>query len=284
MNVNIAQIVIHPDDERASSAFLRDNGLQDALRIIWRVTGDALLAEQLLVPLAAAYADAPATLLLFPPGREGGELATRLAWRLGGSAACGISRCNLHERWITKASYGSALAATLAFSQFPLCVTPAPVSTLLSVDMLPALEEREVVAQPLNSGVRLIEAQTLPVPPLLSANVILATGQGACGEGFDALARELNAEPGYSRQRVMSGGCDEQRMLGVSGQTVAPEVCIIAGASGAAAFMAGVNQSRFIVAINTDPAAPVFAAADVGIVDDAQAVLEALVACRRASG
>jgi electron transfer flavoprotein alpha subunit len=56
-------------------------------------------------------------------------------------------------------------------------------------------------------------------------------------------------------------------------------VCIVAGASGAAALMAGVRASRFIVAINSDASAPVFDQADVGIVDDWLPVLEALAAC-----
>jgi hypothetical protein len=65
-------------------------------------------------------------------------------------------------------------------------------------------------------------------------------------------------------------------MLGISGQKIAPALCTMAGASGASAFLAGIAGSDFIVAINHDPAAPVFAAADVGIVGDVTEVLEAL--------
>ncbi len=77
----------------------------------------------------------------------------------------------------------------------------------------------------------------------------------------------------------MLGECDESRMIGVSGQLLAPALCIVAGASGAAAFSAGITQSQFIVAINNHPDAPVFAQADVGIVAEWQPALEALAQC-----
>ena len=110
----------------------------------------------------------------------------------------------------------------------------------------------------------------------------MVVGQG--GEDVDAdkitaLAQSLGMEAGYSRARVMNGGYDANRLVGISGQLLAAEVCIVAGASGAAALMAGVKDCQFIVAINHDASAPVFSQADVGIVDDWQPVLDALANC-----
>ena len=110
---------------------------------------------------------------------------------------------------------------------------------------------------------------------------MLVVGQGrsdADAEKITALGKEFGAEVGYSRARVMNGGFDAERVIGISGHLLAPDVCIVAGASGAAALMAGVRQSRFVVAINSDASAPVFSQADVGIVDDWLPVLEALAA------
>lgn len=110
---------------------------------------------------------------------------------------------------------------------------------------------------------------------------MLVVGQGgeaADAESIAALAQNLGAEAGYSRGRVMNGGHDADRLVGISGHLLAPDICIVAGASGAAALMAGVRDSRFIVAINHDAGAPVFSQADVGIVDDWLPVLEALAA------
>lgn len=91
------------------------------------------------------------------------------------------------------------------------------------------------------------------------------------------LAEKLGAEVGYSRARVMNGGVDAEKVIGISGHLLAPEVCIVVGASGAAALMAGVRNSKFVVAINHDASAAVFSQVDVGVVDDWKVVLEALV-------
>ena len=58
------------------------------------------------------------------------------------------------------------------------------------------------------------------------------------------LAEKLGAEVGYSRARVMNGGVDAEKVIGISGHLLAPEVCIVVGASGAAALMAGVRNTQ----------------------------------------
>jgi len=117
---------------------------------------------------------------------------------------------------------------------------------------------------------------------LLAAERVLVVGQGgeeADAGGIAALAQNLGAEAGYSRARVMNGGYDADRLVGISGHLLAPDICIVAGASGGAALMAGGGGGRFFVGVNHDASAPVFSQADVGIVDDWLPVLEALVAC-----
>ena len=88
--------------------------------------------------------------------------------------------------------------------------------------------------------------------PLLRAGRVLVVGQGgseADADKITALGQALDAEVGYSRARVMNGGFDADRVTGISGHLLSPDVCIVAGASGAAALMAGVRQSRFVVAM-----------------------------------
>lgn len=105
----------------------------------------------------------------------------------------------------------------------------------------------------------------------------LSMGDEADNQEIAMLAEKLGAEVGYSRARVMNGGVDAEKVIGISGHLLAPEVCIVVGASGAAALMAGVRNSKFVVAINHDASAAVFSQADVGVVDDWKVVLEALV-------
>ena len=79
-----------------------------------------------------------------------------------------------------------------------------------------------------------------------------------------------------SRPAAMNAWKPMNRLIGVSGAMVGPEVCITAGVSGAAAFYAGIEKSKFIVAINTDEKAPIMKMADVAIVDDFLPIMEEL--------
>ncbi|MGU3416139.1 electron transfer flavoprotein subunit alpha/FixB family protein [Enterobacteriaceae bacterium C34A] len=277
--MKIAVVTLRPEDEGHLASFLEQNALSP--QQCWRMQNASVASH--LATIEAEYHLALPDLILFPPSAEGNELATRLAWRLRGSAVCQARGFDGETRTVRKAVYGNALTATLQPEHFPLCLSVV-VADLRQHAVFPA-------DMPVNLLTPVTVSDALPPPdvlnksahPLQSARVVLAAGQGALDQAIARLAQKLKAETGFTRQRVMAGGCDEQRMLGISGQSVAPEVCLIAGASGASAFMAGVSQSQFIVAINHDPEAPVFAAADVGIVGEAEEVLEAL-ASRVSSG
>ncbi|HEY4436740.1 MAG TPA: FAD-binding protein [Lelliottia sp.] len=274
--MNLAMVILKPEDEGPMADFLAAHGFHP--QCCWRVNGGNI--EALLPALESAFiADSP-DMVLFPSSTTGDELATRLGWRLQGSAVCQVQGWDSEACTISKAVYGNALTATLRPVRRPICLSLAANLPRLNAVFPADIPVTEIAPVAISGGLPAPEILTKSAHPLQSARVVLATGQGATGEIFDQLAAALHAEPAFTRQRVMAGGCDEQRMLGISGQSVAPEVCLIAGASGASAFMAGVTQSRFIVAINQDPDAAVFAAADVGVVGDAQEVLQALVACR----
>ncbi|MDK9354611.1 FAD-binding protein [Lelliottia sp. V106_10] len=274
--MNIAMVILKPEDEGPIADFLAAHQLHP--QCCWRANGGNI--EALLPTLESAFITDSPELVLFPSSAAGDELATRLAWRLRGSAICLVQSWNNETQTVTKAVYGSALMATLRPERRPVCLSLAANLPRLNAVFPTDIHTAEIVPIEISGGLPEPEILTKSAHPLQSARVVLATGQGATGEIFEQLAAALHAEPAFTRQRVMAGGCDEQRMLGISGQSVAPEVCLIAGASGASAFMAGVAQSRFIVAINQDRDAAVFAAADVGVVGDAQEVLQALVACR----
>lgn len=275
--MNIAIVILEPDDEGPMADFLAAHGVNP--QWCWRATAEQR-AEALLPALESAFITDSPDVVLFPPSTAGDELATRLAWRLHGSAVCQIQGWNKEMHTVTKAVYGNALTATLRPERQPICLSLARHLPRLNAVFPADNPVTGIVSTAISGGLPEPEILTNSVHPLQSARVVLATGQGATGAVFDHLAAALHAEPAYTRQRVMAGGCDEQRMLGISGQRVAPEVCLIAGASGASAFMAGVEQSWFIVAINCDPSAAIFAAADVGIVGDAQEVLQALAEYR----
>ena len=228
-------------------------------------------------------------LYLFPGDLCGSELAIRLAHRLGGSSLAAVEKIEEdgEELHCYKTVYSGYLRARLSLRQKPYCLSIARGrDTRRRRKAVKVLKFEELDATGFEKGSPLgepeYEEEANGGLELEEAPFILVAGQGVNSREkitrLKEIAAEMGATFGVSRPVAMSAWAPLHSLIGVSGVITRPQLCIAVGISGAAAFFAGIEKSKYIVAVNIDELAPLVQSADVVVIDDYEAVLEEL--CR----
>ncbi|MGQ9583676.1 MAG: FAD-binding protein [Thermoplasmatota archaeon] len=260
---------------------------------------DERLEEGAVLPMARAVGDAikeskPSVVLLSatPFGRE---LAPRVARRLGVGLTADCTELSIDPQTgdllQTRPAWGGNLMACIvAPSARPQMSTVRP-GVMKPLERAPGRRAEVVRArfEPVESDLRVevveVRREGRKRVDLSEARVIVAGGNGVGSkEGFrllEELAELLGGEVAGTRIAVEEGWVTPDRQVGQTGQSVHPDLYIACGISGAIQHRSGMAGSRTIVAINTDPSAPIFQVADIAIHDDLFKVVPEIIGALR---
>jgi electron transfer flavoprotein alpha subunit len=216
-------------------------------------------------------------------GREGAaRLAARLGWRLVSPALSVRVLGEAGALEVTELERGGRLArqVRVAPGEGVVVTLRAGVAEARRADPERTGEVEEV--EPVERPARVRRLRLVPADPatvdIRYAARLVAGGRGVGGrEGFERLRRfadRIGAGVAASRMAVDSGWVGHERQVGQTGKSVAPDLYIACGISGASHHLDGLAGAGKIVAINTDPEAPIFKAAHLGLVADLFSVLE----------
>lgn len=180
----------------------------------------------------------------------------------------------------------NTMVAMVCPQRRPQMATVKPGVFLLPVETVP--EDAEVVEATAHLCDRDFRATTVEVAEaepsnlaLEGARTVVAAGWGVCSLGglelVEELAQATGGAVGGTRPVVDKGWVPNDRMIGQSGKVVSPELFISLGASGAMHFTTGFAGSKFILAVDQNPEAPIFKVADIGIIGDLRQVLPRLI-------
>jgi electron transfer flavoprotein alpha subunit len=223
----------------------------------------------LIVSLAKGYSH-----ILAPATSTGKDVMPRAAALLDVQQISDISAIESADTFVRPIYAGNALATVK--SKDALKVITVRTTAFDAVAPTGGSAQIESIAAPGDSGLSTFvsrEVSKSERPELTAAKIIVSGGRGmGSGENFtkvlEPLADKLGAAMGASRAAVDAGFVPNDWQVGQTGKIVAPDLYVAVGISGAIQHLAGMKDSRVIVAINKDEEAPIFQVADYGIVGD----------------
>ncbi|HYK93963.1 MAG TPA: electron transfer flavoprotein subunit alpha/FixB family protein, partial [Thermoplasmata archaeon] len=220
-------------------------------------------------------------IVLVPGSTRGRELAGRLAARWDAAAATGVTEIRAGDSGgvrVSRPVFGGRATQSLELPGPRVVVALKPHAVAASATPASSLERVDSPAAPAEPAAKVgADADFQPTqgtlgPDLADATIVVSGGRGLRSpESFgivEDLAKALGAAVGASRAVTDAGWRPVSFQVGQTGKSVSPQLYVAVGISGAIQHLVGMMSSRVIVAINSDPSAPIFRVADYGIVGD----------------
>jgi len=230
------------------------------------------------------------TVILVGATTVGRQLAPRVAARFktGLTADCTILDMEENTDLVQiRPAFGGNIMAQIATPNTRPQLATVRYKVMDSAKRLPEtfgkLHFCDIAAEKLKSGVEILSVEKKPkTESIENAEIIVVAGRGVKNaediELVKSLAAALGGTYACTRPMVENGCFPASRQIGLSGRTVRPKLIITCGVSGAVQFAAGMKGSDTIVAINTDPNAPIFNIAHYGLVGDLYEIIPKLIA------
>ncbi len=241
------------------------------------------LAEQWAAITAAVVRSESVDILLGASSTFARDILGRAGGLLGGAMASDVTGVRKHQSQLVwqRPMYAGAVTANVVLHGQPKIVTVRPTAVhsrqtgSQSGPQTGSITRIEIDDRQLASATRHLglDGRTSHRPDVTEARVVVSGGRGVkTTEDFErligGLADRFDGAAGSSRALVDAGLTPNNLQVGQTGKVVAPELYIAVGISGAVQHLAGMKNSATIVAVNSDPHAPIFEVADYGIVGD----------------